>query len=54
MRGMRPGCALIIGAPEIREIFAWAQLEEAQTTYTVAGKGQAKPAAELLIRGPRD
>jgi DNA adenine methylase len=40
--------------PEIREIFAWARLEEVQTTYTIAVKGQAKPAAELLIRGPRD
>jgi DNA adenine methylase len=37
--------------PQIREIFAWAQLEEVQTTYTIAGKGGAKPAAELLIRG---
>ncbi len=37
--------------PQIREIFAWARLEEVQTTYTIAGKGAAKPAAELLIRG---
>jgi DNA adenine methylase len=36
---------------EIREVFAWAQLEEVQTTYTIAGKGAAKPAAELLISG---
>lgn len=40
--------------PEIREIFAWARLEEVQTTYTIRGKGNAKAAAELLIRGPRD
>lgn len=40
--------------PEIREIFAWARLEEVQTTYTIRGKGRTKPAAELLIRGPRD
>ncbi len=36
---------------EIRTIFAWAQLEEVATTYTIAGKGTSKPAAELLIRG---
>ncbi len=40
--------------PEIREMFAWAEIEEVSTTYTVAGRGQSKPAAELLIRGPRD
>lgn len=40
--------------PEIREIFSWARLEEVATTYTIAGKGQAKPAAELLIRGPHE
>jgi DNA adenine methylase len=37
--------------PEIREIFAWARWDEVQTTYTIRGKGEAKPAAELLIRG---
>lgn len=37
--------------PDIREIFAWAKIEEVTTTYTIAGKGQGKPAAELLIRG---
>lgn len=36
--------------PEIREIFAWARIEEVQTTYTIGSKG-AKPAAELIIRG---
>ena len=42
----------INAVPEIREIFAWADIEEVSTTYTVAGKGRSKPAAELLIRGP--
>lgn len=37
--------------PAIRELFAWARLDEVQTTYTVGGNGQAKPGAELLIRG---
>ena len=36
--------------PEIRALFAWAEIEEVTTTYTVGGKG-AKLAAELLIRG---
>lgn len=36
--------------PEIRQIFAWARIEEVQTTYTIGSKG-AKPAAELIIRG---
>jgi len=36
--------------PEIRDIFAWARIEEVQTTYTIGSKG-AKPAAELIIRG---
>lgn len=35
--------------PEIRALFAWAQIEEVTTTYTIAGKGAAQPAAELLI-----
>jgi DNA adenine methylase len=37
--------------PQIREIFAWATFDEVKTTYTIAGKGAAVPAAELLIRG---
>lgn len=36
--------------PEIREIFAFARIEEVTTTYTVSSKG-ANKAAELLIRG---
>ena len=38
--------------PEIREIFAWAQIEEVATTYTIgkqtASRGER---GELLIRG---
>ncbi|WP_198672236.1 DNA adenine methylase [Pseudogemmobacter bohemicus] len=37
--------------PEIREMFAWAQIEAVEITYSIAGRGNAKPAAELLIRG---
>ncbi|SDG01710.1 DNA adenine methylase, partial [Rhodobacter capsulatus] len=37
--------------PEIREIFSWAEIEPVRTTYSIAGKGQSIPAAELLIRG---
>lgn len=37
---------------EIREIFAFARIEEVTTTYTIAGKGRARePRAELLIHG---
>lgn len=39
--------------PEIRAAFAWAQIEEVQTTYSVAGKsGAHMPRAELLISNP--
>ena len=37
--------------PEIREVFAWASMEEVATSYSIAGRGRIKPAAELLIRG---
>lgn len=37
--------------PAIREIFAWAQIEEITTSYSIAGKGRNSVAAELLIRG---
>jgi len=37
--------------PEIRALFAWARIEGVTTTYTIAGKGAAQPAAELLISG---
>ena len=36
--------------PEIRAMFAWANLQEVTTTYSVSSKGSNK-AAELLIRG---
>ncbi|MET4683663.1 DNA adenine methylase [Brevundimonas faecalis] len=35
--------------PEIRELFAWADIEAVQTTYSVAGGDKASTAAELLI-----
>jgi len=34
--------------PEIRDLFGWAQIEEAKTTYTVA-KGDGKRTGELII-----
>jgi len=35
--------------PEIRELFAWADMEAVQTTYSIAGGDKASTAAELLI-----
>lgn len=35
--------------PEIREMFAWADIEAVETTYSVAGGDKASTAAELLI-----
>lgn len=35
--------------PELREMFAWADIEGVQTVYTIAGGDAAAPAAELLI-----
>lgn len=35
--------------PEIREMFAWADIEAVTTTYSVAGGEHASPASELLI-----
>lgn len=35
--------------PEIREMFAWADVEAVQTTYSIAGGEHSRPAAELLI-----
>ena len=40
-------------APEIRELFAWARLMPVRTTYTIAGKGKATSAAELIISSRR-
>ena len=38
--------------PEIRELFAWAQIEEVATTYTIS-KSAAKRAPELIITSPK-
>lgn len=38
--------------PEIRRLFSWAQLEEVETTYTLAGGKSARRARELFIVGP--
>lgn len=35
--------------PEIREMFAWADIEAVNTTYSIAGGDKSAPAAELLI-----
>ena len=35
--------------PEIRELFAWADMEAVETTYSVAGGAHSAKAAELLI-----
>lgn len=35
--------------PEMRALFAWADIEGVQTTYSIAGGENAAPAAELLI-----
>jgi DNA adenine methylase len=35
--------------PEIREMFAWADIEGVMTTYSLAGGERSAPAAELLI-----
>lgn len=35
--------------PEIRELFAWADMEAVTTTYSIAGGDKAQAAAELLI-----
>ena len=38
--------------PEVRAMFAWAQIEEVSTTYTIGAKADSRGArAELLIRG---
>lgn len=52
LRGLKGRFLLSINdVPEIREIFSWAEIEPVRTTYSIAGKGQSIPAAELLIRG---
>ena len=50
LQGLKGSFLLSINdVPEIREIFAWAQLEEVETTYTLASGRGAKRARELLI-----
>lgn len=52
LRGLKGRFLMSINdVPEIRALFAWARIEEVKTTYTIAGKGAARPAAELLISG---
>lgn len=52
LRGIKGRFLLSINdVPEIREIFAWASIEEVMTTYTIASKGAQPDRAELLIRG---
>ncbi len=36
--------------PEIRDLFAWAEIRQVETTYTIA-PGDGAPAAELIIMG---
>lgn len=51
LRGIKGRFLLSINdVPEIRELFAWAEIEEVQTTYTV-GRANGVKAAELLISG---
>ncbi len=38
--------------PEIREMFAWADIQAVQTTYSVASGGNGIKAAELIISSP--
>lgn len=54
LKGLK-GCFLmsINDAPEIREIFAWARIEEVRTTYTVGKQAASRTERrELLIEGP--
>ncbi len=51
LTGLRGQFVLSINdVPEIRDLFAWARIEEVQTTYTIGSKGTTA-AAELIIRG---
>ena len=50
LKGLRGAFVLTINdVPEIREMFAWARIEEAELTYSVGGNGKAKAARELII-----
>lgn len=55
LRALRGRWLLSINdVPEIRALFAWAQIEAVQTSYGIAASASAKrePRAELLIAGP--
>lgn len=53
LRGLEGRFMLSINdVPEIRDLFAWARIEEVTTTYTVGSRG-AVTAPELLISGPK-
>lgn len=53
LRGLQGRFVLSINdVSEIREMFAWAQIEEVQTTYTIGNAAGSRGArAELIIRG---
>lgn len=53
LRAIKGGFILSINdVPEIREIFAWARIEEVSTTYTIGSKASSRgERAELVIRG---
>jgi DNA adenine methylase len=51
LKGLRRSFVLSLNdVPEIRELFAWARVEGAETTYFVGDRPRA--AAELIIRSP--
>lgn len=53
LTGLRGQFVLSINdVPEIRDLFAWARIEEVQTTYTIGNAAGSRGArAELIIRG---
>lgn len=55
LRGIRGRFILSLNdRPEVRRLFAWARIRAVPVTYTAgSGSGRAKPARELIIRGPR-
>jgi len=51
LRGLKGRFVLSIGdRPEIRDLFAWADLEEVETRYSANGKTNRR-VRELLISG---
>lgn len=52
LKGLQGRFVLSINdVPEIRDLFDWTAMEEAELPYTVAG-GKGRPARELIISGP--